>query len=486
MQQKSIKKNVIMNSILTVSNFVFPILTYSYVARVLTPTGTGKVAFTESVVAYFLYIASLGIPPYGEREAAKVREDETALSKLVQELFYINMGAAVVAYALLWIVVLAVPKLHEYVLLILIMGGQIVLKMVGFEWFYEGIEEYSYIAIRSLIFKIISVILTFALIKSRDDAAWYAFVHVFTISASYVCNCFHIRKYVSFKKTGNYEFKRHFKPILVLFSASIAIQIYAHFDVSMLGFISTEYEVGLYNAAFKIRNIVLAISTAITTVLVPRVAYYFEKKEEEKIIDLLTKSTRASLLISIPVAVYVFVNSESVLSFIGGAEYVGTATTLRVLISCVIALIINNMCGIQLLIPMGKEKRYSQSVIVGLFINLFLNSLLIPKMGALGAAIGTLATEMWNVIWLGTSCSDYLKKIFSNITFLRYIIPMGVSGIACFYIRDHVIGMQVFWQLVLASVVFFGIYYVSMLMVKEPLFCDLLSKVNQKIMQRKE
>ena len=78
MGEKSIKKNIIMSTLLTVSNCVFPLLTYSYVARVLGPIGTGKVAFVTSVLQYFGYIATLGIPAYGLRECAKVRNDNVS------------------------------------------------------------------------------------------------------------------------------------------------------------------------------------------------------------------------------------------------------------------------------------------------------------------------------------------------------------------------------------------------------------------------
>ena len=60
-----------MSFILTFANFLFPLITFSYVSRVLTPNGTGKIAFVNSVISYFLYIACLGIPAYGRRESAK-------------------------------------------------------------------------------------------------------------------------------------------------------------------------------------------------------------------------------------------------------------------------------------------------------------------------------------------------------------------------------------------------------------------------------
>ena len=79
MQQKSLKLNFIMNAILTMSSFLFPLITFPYVSRVLLPVGTGRVSFANSVVTYFVMISQLGIPTYGIRACAVVRDDEEKL-----------------------------------------------------------------------------------------------------------------------------------------------------------------------------------------------------------------------------------------------------------------------------------------------------------------------------------------------------------------------------------------------------------------------
>ncbi len=71
----SIKKNFAMNAILSISGFLFPLISFPYASRVLGPSGTGKVDFALSFVSYFSLIASLGIPFYGIRVCAQVRDD---------------------------------------------------------------------------------------------------------------------------------------------------------------------------------------------------------------------------------------------------------------------------------------------------------------------------------------------------------------------------------------------------------------------------
>ena len=78
-----------MNAILTMSSFVFPLITFPYVSRILLPEGMGKVAMATAVVAYFALLARLGIPMYGIRACAEVRDDKAQLSKVVHELFLV-------------------------------------------------------------------------------------------------------------------------------------------------------------------------------------------------------------------------------------------------------------------------------------------------------------------------------------------------------------------------------------------------------------
>ncbi len=479
-KEKSLNKNMIMSTILTISNFIFPLITYSYVARIISPSGIGKVAFVNSVLSYFIYIATLGIPSYGLRECAKLRNDKEKLSKTFQELLIINLVSTMFAYILLFIVIISVNKLYNYKILFLIMSSQIFLNSIGVEWLYQALEEYSYITIRSVFFKVIGVLLTFILIKSPDDILLYGFLTIFAASANYICNFINIHKYITFKKFKNYNLKKHFKPIFSLLTASIIISIYANFDIVMLGFISSEYEVGLYNAALKIKSILLSLSTAITAVMIPRISYYIQKKDEKGINKLLIKSLQISLLIAFPVCIYCLLFSKNILLFVCGISYIEAENTLKLLMILILPLILTNLFGNQILIPFGKENRFSQSVFIGMWINLILNLLLIPKYGASGAAFGSIITEIWNVFWMSHNEKKYKKLFIKNIKFLNYLFSITVSSLGSIIVYMLCQKYGIFIQLVLTSIVYFTTYYIILIILKEPILYNTVQKLLKK------
>ena len=140
---------MIMNAILTMSSFIFPLITFPYASRVLLPSGTGKVAFANSVITYFTMFAQLGIPTYGIRACAKSRDDKIQLSKIVHELLCINIITCFCMYIAFIVMLFTVPRLNQDLSLFLIMGISIGLNAIGVEWLYKALEQYSYITIRS-------------------------------------------------------------------------------------------------------------------------------------------------------------------------------------------------------------------------------------------------------------------------------------------------------------------------------------------------
>ena len=254
MKIKSVKFNFIMNFILTASNFIFPLITFPYVSRVLGASGTGKVSFAISVVSYFTMVAALGIPTYGIRTTAKVRDDQEKLNRTTQEILSIHLFMMLLVSIVYILAILFVPRFQSDRTLFLVVGVSILLDPLGVNWLYQGLEQYGYIAKRSIFLKFVGVILMFMFIHSPDDYVFYGVTSILASVGSNVLNFINLRKYVSLKLVGNYDIKQHLKPILILFAQVIAVNIYTNLDNVMLGFMKTDVDVGLYAAAVKVKT----------------------------------------------------------------------------------------------------------------------------------------------------------------------------------------------------------------------------------------
>ena len=186
-----------MNSMLTMSQFVFPILTFPYVSRILLPEGTGKVSFATSLISYFAMFAQLGIPTYGIRACAKVRDDKEKLSKTAQEIFIINIFMSILTYIVFFASGSNGQKMKDEKLLLIIVSVTIFLNALGMEWLYKALEQYTYITIRSVVFKFLALIAMFLLIHQKSDYIIYAAISIFASSASNIFNFVNVHKYIN-------------------------------------------------------------------------------------------------------------------------------------------------------------------------------------------------------------------------------------------------------------------------------------------------
>ena len=478
-KQKSLKLNFIMNAILTMSSFLFPLITFPYVSRVLLPMGTGRVSFANSVVTYFVMISQLGIPTYGIRACAVVRDDEEKLKKTVYELFFINVVMSIFAYIVFFAALAYVPRLRADRTLFLITGTLIFFNTIGVEWLYKALEQYTYITIRSIIFKFIALIAMFALVRDTDDYVIYGGISIFAASASNVFNFIRLRKIIGKRKVTNLNFRRHFKPVFTFFIISCATTIYTNLDNVMLGFIKDDVEVGYYNAATKIKNILVSIVTSLGTVLMPRTSYYIQQGMVDEFYRLSKKAIKFVLLAASAMMIYFMIFAREGVLFLSGEAFEGAILPMIIVMPTLLFIGLTNIMGIQMLIPMGKE-----STFVGAIVDLILNVICIPRLGSTGAAIGTLVAEFVVLIVQMIYLKKDVRYLYSKQGYLKILAALLIAVVSAGIVKVFVPG--VFIKLVISAVLFFGLYGIALYVMKEEIVTENLNKGFQMIKSHKK
>lgn len=469
----SIKKNFIMNSVLTMSSFLFPLITFPYVSRVLLPTGTGKVSFATSVITYFTMLAHLGIPMYGIRSCAKIRDNREELTRTVHELLFINMIMTAVSYLLLILALVFVPRLQEEKILYIIISLSILLSSIGVEWLYKALEQYTYITIRSLLFKLIALIATFLLIHKEEDYVLYGAITIFASSASSIMNLINAHKYIGFRPVGNYNIRKHIKPVMVFFAMACATTIYTHLDVVMLGFMATDADVGYYNAAVKIKTILVSVVTSLGAVLLPRASYYVECGNMDEFRRITRKALEFVTLIAIPLFLFFILYAKEGIMLLSGSAFEGSVVPMQVIMPTLLLIGITNITGIQVLVPTGREKIVLYSEIAGAVTDVILNALLIPELKATGAAIGTLFAELVVLLVQFYSMRDQIKDMTDRIRLSVMVFGVILGTIASLWVK--MLSLGTFLTIMISACLFFGIYGLYLLIRKEELTMEIIA-----------
>lgn len=374
-----------MKSLSAVMNIAAPLIVYPYVCRVIKPEGVGAVNFAQNVIIYFQMIAMLGIPTYGIRAIAKVRDDPEQLRETFWEIFTINLICYAVSLALLGLT----ADLFSDKKLLLVMSSYMFFTVIGIEWYYSGLERYDFMAFWSLVFKLLMIAGVYLLVKTEADYIKYGFLYALgSVGAGivYFLN-------LDVKRPEKLSLKKHWKPIAVFFAMSVATTIYTSMDSVMLGFISGETENGYYDAAVKVKMALVALITSLGTVLLPRSSNLVEKGDTETFRMLTKKALRYVLLFSIPCCILFIFIARPVVMILSGPLFEKSVLPMKIIMPTIVLIGITNITGLQVMVPLGREKYVLYSEIAGAVVNLIVNALLIPPLGAAGAAIGTVAAE---------------------------------------------------------------------------------------------
>ncbi|RZL27924.1 MAG: flippase, partial [Pedobacter sp.] len=346
-----LRKNIAFNALLSISQILFPLITFPYASRILGPSGMGAVSFVDNFITYFLIFSALGIPLYGVREIAKVKNDQIALGKVFSELIFIHLITSVISIGILFVICLSSQKLLTNFELYQIGMGILLGNVFIAEWFFQGIEKFKYIAVRTVLIRLFTIALLFLLVQSPSDKNIYYGLNLVATLIAAIANMYAVSKHAPIFLT-NLTLKKHLKPLLVIFSNSIITTIYLVFDTIILGFLTNDVNVGYYAASMRISKISLALIGVLSAVLLPRLTIAFRDGNLEEAKSLLQKSLSFVIFLSIPIAIGTFCLSTEIISLFAGIKYLPAVSSLQILCFIVCFVGLAQVFAHQILLPL--------------------------------------------------------------------------------------------------------------------------------------
>lgn len=483
MKTQSVKKNALLNILYTVSNILFPLITFPYVSRILQVELLGRVNFYGAFSSYAIMLASLGISTYGIRTVAKYRDNQLKLTAVTQELFAINLGAMLVVIVSIIVATPFIEKLNFDSCLLFINCILIVSSPFGMNWLFSGLEQYSYITKRAIVFKLISLILVYILVRDSDDYVMYALITVFSSVGAYICNFVYAGRFVSFRPV-KLHLRQHLRPMMILFASILAVNIYTHLDTVMLGFICDDKQVGLYTIAVYAKTALLNVVNAISAVLLPRISYYYSEKNNQAIDAILQKSISIIVMLALPFTIFFILEASDSVMILGGESYMGAVRCMQITMPILLISGISNISGNQILIPLGRELAFMKAVVCGAIVNLLLNAILMPLLGCNGAAIATLCAEITQLSIQSMYAKEYLLKNINIFSIVKIGISGFLAGISGGVIKQYMIDIAPIIRILTVAFVYFLLYICFLFLFREKeihLFCrQTLEKIRYK------
>lgn len=471
MAKKSLKKNYIYNVLYQMLVLVTPLVTTPYLSRVLGADGVGTASYIESIVSYFTLFATMGMTTFGQREISYVQDDREKRTKIFWETNILELISALVAMLIYYIY--AVNQDNSALYLVLIFN--IASVVVNVTWFFQGMEEFGKIVLRNVIFKVINIVYIFTFVKSKDDLIWYLFGLAFFTFLGNITLWFSIPKYVDRPRWRELRPFRHIKVILSLFIPTIAIQIYTVLDKTMIGIITqNSYENGYYEQALKMSRMILAIVTSLGTVMIPRIGFFFEKGEHNEVRRLMYRGYRFVWFLGVPLCFGLITVSGNFVPWFFGEGFDKVVPLLRILSFLILAIGINNVTGMQYLIPTKRQNVFTLTVVIGAGINFAMNMILIPVLSSIGAAIASVTAEIVIAVVQLIIVRKELNPIYVLKEGTNYFIAGAIMSIVLVWLNGNLSPSILHTG---CMVIIGGIIYFTVLLIMKDEF--LLTNVNQ-------
>lgn len=458
MENKSIKKNYLYNLIYQVLILVLPILTTPYISRVLGPENVGIYSYTISIVTYFSLFGSLGVSLYGQREIAYARENNSKRKKIFFEIIIFRFITMLISIAIYFFTFIRNGEYQEYYQILIL---YLLAAAFDISWFFQGMEEFKKTVTRNVIVRLVSVCCIFIFVKEKEDLSKYLLIYSLADFLGNLSLWLYLPKYLKGKTIKNLNIAKHMIPIVLLFIPQIAIKLYNIVDKTMIGYmIEGKAELGNYEEAYKVINVLFTVVASLGVVMVPRIASVFASGNKKKLNEYIIKSFAFVFFLAFPMMFGIITISKEFVPIFLGQGYEKAATIINILAPMILLCGITNVIGTQYLLPTKRQKQYTISILAGLIVNIILNLILIPPYGAYGASIATTISQFIVVVVQIYYIKDEIninKAFFPGRRYLTSSIVMfGLCLLVGNFIKNEIAS-------VIVKMIIGGITYLLML-----------------------
>ncbi|MFV0555721.1 MAG: oligosaccharide flippase family protein [Lactovum sp.] len=458
-------KNMAYSTVYQLLTVLLPLVTIPYVSRVLGPEGIGINAYTAAAVSYFMLFANLGIQMYGNREIAYQQANKHEKSRLFYELIILKVLMGLLSL-LAYFFFTFFQKNWQF--LYLLQSIQLLAVMFDISWYFMGTENFKILTIRNSLIKLLLILLIFIFVRRSEDLWLYIFLMAMTTFLGNLSVWPFLRKEISKVSFRELKVRRHLKATLLLFLPQIIIQIYLSINKTMLGLMQGMEAAGFFTQSDSIVRVAYTLTSSFSAAFLPRLSSLFSKEKSEEVKNLTLKSLELMNATSFWAIALLMGVSSSFASYFFGKEYLSVSSLIFVESLVILFISWGNVFGSQYLLASRKMSVYFMSSVLGVAVNLTVNFLLIPSMGAMGAVISTVLTELTVCLYQISSLRAIFKfsEVFGNLW--KYLL----SAFLCFllvYSLDLYLSAGIFNYL-LECLLGTSFYILFLYLLKAPIF----------------
>lgn len=428
-----------------------------YAARYLGVEGFGILSLAISLGAIIAVIADLGLNSLTVREVAK---NKTLANKYIINTFLIRFFLALISF--LFIILLT--NLTKYpssicsVIYIITAANVIGSFSLAFSSIFQAYEKMEYQSITNIINSFIILTGFLIVISFKGSLILFAIIYLIAnIVALFYSFILCTWKFVNLKFEIDLKFCRKiFRESVPFGLISIFAIIYVWADTFLLSVLQGNEAVGIYNAAYRLIFYLQIIPGALNMAIFPVISKLYVTSND-KLNFTIQKYFKIMILISIPMGVIISLQADKIVLLLFGTAYYGSILALQILIWSAVFVFIYSPF-VQLLFSINKQIIITKITAVCMFINIFLNLVLIPKFSYIASSWITVITEfiiLMTILFITSKL--YFEISRENIGYCIRVI--FASGLIAIFISIF-INQNLFLIIITSILIYLGILFI--------------------------
>jgi len=386
---KRLAGNIGAMGVLRFSQFLIPLVTMPYLARVIGVANMGKVAAAQAILLYLSTISELGMSLYAPREIAVNRHDRRKIDILSTNIFALKLITLAASYLVFLVCLFSIPKLRAEKALFFYTSLAMIPWALLPAWFFQGIEKLWEISLSSTIGSVVNAAGIFIFIRHRSDYALVPLIFSLSLYLPLIRSIYMLRKYgyalwlsgaASFS-----EMRRLARESFPLFLSNVSWFLYMRLYTPLLSFLTDDITVGYYACAEKLIIAGLQLMGIIGTVFYPHISRVIALRRQDYRREL-KKVIGANAIFALSAWTATFFGAKTIIALIYGPEFGPAVITLKIFSFAFLISAFSSIAGGQILLPLGKRREILLAELHGLAATVLALCLFLPLWQEKGAA----------------------------------------------------------------------------------------------------
>ena len=381
------------------ANYILPIVTIPYLARVLTAEGYGLTAYALSFAGIFNVVLDYGFNLTATRDIAAHKHDQVRVSRIVSEVVYTKMAMLVLALAIFGLLVNTLPATRTHVDIFWVAFLGIIGSTFLPTWLFQGIEQLPRLAAVNLVFRLAQIPLMFILVADRNDVAvWLAIVSTTSFLATALAWVLAFRGHLkAIVWPGWPAIATQLRLGFSVFLSQAAVTLYTTANTFILGTMTNLTIAGYFSAAERLVRTVFSLLAPINQVLFPR-ASDLASQSPKAALPLIRRSLFLVGSLGLLLSGVLLLFAPNIVHIILGTGFLEATAIVQTMSFLPFLFALGAGLTLLVLLPFRLEQHLLGVYLIAGLVNIMLALLLVPHWAGVGMAAAVLAAEITVVV----------------------------------------------------------------------------------------